>query len=242
MRYLAITLFLVALLAGCYREDDYIYTADEIFEHLDVSFSPDSIPADLSSTTVLTIKMPETTDTNLTKFDLKCSNCTFVDSESNELTTNVSYVSGDEQYRYVEVGILASNKAGTGTVTIELAGYEKRETFRLYKAEPTELALSSPLDYVRNDTIHEISLSALVKSATGAASRGVNVGFSFRFDPPYNGGNAFFFEEDSVSINASSVAGNVFLFQVDDAYQGDITFHAAVNTAIKDSLVIHVID
>jgi hypothetical protein len=242
MRYSAITLFLVALFAGCYREDDYIYTADEIFEHLEVDFAPDSIPADLSSTTVLTIKMPETTDTNLTKFNLKCSSCTFTDTDTDKEATNLSYVSGDENHRYVEVRTRASNSVGTATVTIELAGYEKRETFRLYEAEPTELVLSSPLDYVRNDTINEISLSALLKSATGLASKGVKVGFNVSFNPPYNGGNAFFFEEDSVGINASSVAGNIFLFQVDDTYQGDITLRAAVNTFIKDSLVIHVID
>lgn len=245
MKYPVLIIILIAFLSGCYKEGDYDYTADEIFKHLNVSFSKDSIPADLTSSTVMTIQMPITSDTNLTRFNLGCSKCLFVESESDKLTTNISMVADDEEHRYVEVPIKASNSIGQGTVNIELAGYEKAETFGLFKSEASEISLSGSVNYLRNDTITEVVITAVVKSESGLASKDVDVAFSASFNPAYNGPAGFFFTETPVGIGSASTASNTYLFQGDGSYTGQITFTATLPdhpSISAGTAVVHVIN
>lgn len=238
MRNLALIVLSGLILNGCYQEYDYLYTADDIFKDVTVTFSPDSIPADLDTSLIMTIKMPITSDTSLTKFNLKCSNGTFVESDSDKLSTNLSQVSGDQENRYIEVEIKASNLADSNHVTIELAGYEKTVSYLLTNSAPSRVQLSSSVYYVGNDSLSEIPLSAIVKSTTGNASKGPKVSFSVGSTQPAS----FFFSSEPVSLNAESVAANTLVLQSDTTFTGEVQVVASVSPSITDTITVHVVD
>lgn len=226
---LTILSFITFILSSCYKEEDYNYSANDIFEELEIKISDSIIYADGASKSIINYRFPIEYDTNYTKLNIKASNGTFLESGTNILHTNFTKLDTLEEFRLAKATLVASTSPGKCIITTELLNYQKESTIQYNIAYPTGVSLSSDLYYITNDTISEVTLNASLSSTNGVASKGRVI--MFDFSP-----NIGFLSSKQSYSNASGTASTKYLFNNTTGYTGDIIFTAKAIGENGDSL------
>lgn len=229
---------LAVFLTGCYKEKDYYYSSSDILEQLTVEIEHDSIPADGTSSTKITYSFPVEVDPSLTSLLLVTSKGTFLESGDDSLTVNFVTLNANEENRIVEVTLVSSTGVGNCVISAHVQNYVKKDTLYFSKAHVSEIELSSPTFFIKNDTITSISFESKLKSATGLASSGQTVFFESPLSHGISGSGT------AVS-NALGKANFEFIF-TDTAYVGTLLFVTKAINQIGDTITatksIQVID
>jgi hypothetical protein len=241
----------ILITTGCYDEEDYDLTSTEAFNKMTVDISSDSIPADGNSKVTFSFKFPSNADSELTVLRFITTNGTFLESKNDTLNVNyletANFSEGEEDRKEAVATLVASTTPGESKVTVRVLNYEKDYTIIFNEASPTAVSLSSSTDYIKNDTIQEIDLTALVNSTAGVASQGTAVKLSF--SPQTSGFFKNYEETKHIITLKSNSLGKVqptFVFS-DISYKGDITFTAKVDEIANeesksDDFILRVID
>lgn len=227
-----ISLFLIiaiVILQGCYDESDYVYSAEEILEDLEVNIAePMKIPADGSSKLIINYSFPADADAELTNLLIITSNGTFVESEDDTLKTNFLLLDKTKERRVLQATLKASTTAGIATIRTKLLNYEDVREVMFTEATTTAISLEASPFYFKKDTLQIINISASVNSIKGKASSGRKV--LFEVNP-----NVGFFQSNSASSGANGTANAVYIF-TDTSFSGDLTFTAKTTNAVGDTL------
>ena len=219
----------IVLLSGCYNEDDYVYNSAEILEHLTVTKpAKDSLPADGTSSMVITYSFDAETDPTLTSLLLVASSGTFKESNDDSLTINFSTLDLSKENLTKEVTLVSGTVVGECVVSAYILSYVNRDTFYFVEAPASSLSLSTSDFFIKNDALKTLSFDADLKSATGLASSGQAV----FFESPSGQG---FQNVVTTSTNGLSKAQFQYVF-TDTAYTGDLVFEAKALDAVGDTI------
>jgi len=181
-KIISVVLAMTLLLAGCYKESDYYYSQEQIFDKLIVKVSDDGVYADGNSRITFTYKVPVEADTSLTKMLVKTTNGKFLKSDTSFLLTNFLKIDPSDTLRYAEVILISSTIPDKSVnVTATLLNYEINRTVVFDKAKPISIKLSLDPFYVKSDTSSEVNvlIRATLASEKGIASKGTTVGIGY---------------------------------------------------------------
>ncbi|MEQ9440296.1 MAG: hypothetical protein RIG62_14675 [Cyclobacteriaceae bacterium] len=235
-------MMIILITTSCYDEEDYDLTSIEVFKMLDVETSidieNDSIPADGNSKVAFTFKFPSDADSSLTSLRLIASNGAFLESKKDTLKINyletANSLEGEENTKEAMATLVASTTPGESKVNVRILNYEEDYTITFYKAFPSAVSLSSDVNYIKNDTLKEITLTAAISSSNGVVSQGTTAYFSCdhcdQDDPSIVG----FFKSDQINSNSQGNAKASFVF-TDTSYDGNILFSVRVNREEKEN-------
>lgn len=227
---LLITAFLVA---GCYKESDYNYSASDVFENIEMDISNKSLLADGKSSTEVTYRFPSETDVSLTKLKLTLSSGTFSETGTKELFTSFSKLDESETYRYENVKIISSTVAGHCVLTTELNDYKQRDTLNFTKAFPEKILASIDPFYIKTGSVQEINITvSLDAKDNGVASKGHKVMLKST-----NPAGLGFFNTSDTTSREDGKARFKYVF-TDSSYVGEIKFTAVTINDTGDSLTV----
>lgn len=218
----------IFVFTSCYKESDYLYSADEIFENLCIEISKDRILADGKSSSVITYRIPENADTTLTRLLLAATNGTFLESGDTMLVTNFSKLDLSKTHRLVETTLIASTKPSISIISSSLLNYTRKDTIVFQIAFPDSISLISVPYYIKNNDIKEINIIATVLTDTGIASKGRLILYSV--SPPAG------FLQSQYSLSDAFGKSIVQYVFTDTSFVGNITFMAKTINASGDTL------
>jgi hypothetical protein len=187
-------LLTVVLLDGCIKDKDYEYPQvyDDVLKSLSFTYIPDSLPADGSSKSVITIKvLPDnkTDSINISAIGLNIttSNGTFAENNAQMINIVPTYkldTISNTKLLIAIVTLVSSTKVGSANLTIKYGGVETAKSINFYYVYPDKMKLSVSSFLVSPNFTNQDTLFAQLSSMSGLPSQGTPLSLKV-FDSSY---------------------------------------------------------
>lgn len=232
----------IVILNGCIKDKDYEYpnVYNNVLKSLNFDFSQDSLPADGSSKSVITIKVSpdnkvDSINISAIGLTIATSNGTFAENNSQLINVVPSYkldTLSNTKLLTTNITLVSSTKSGPANLTIKYGGVETSKSINLYYVYPEKIKISASSFLVSPDFNNEDTLLVQLSATTGLPSLGTPLNLHV-YDSSYIHPLGIF----KSAPNKTNAQGNgSFIFVLGDSavnnnvvYQG--TLHVIGSTA-----------